>query len=107
MAITNGYTTRNQIKAALRIGTADTIDDDLIDNCAGAASRLIDGYCNRKFWAAGSATSRVFQAEDSFFCSVDDFSGTAITLQMPLNYLHADIMNKLLKAQLMELQQEL
>jgi hypothetical protein len=37
MAITNGYATRNQIKAALRIGTADNIDDDLIDNCAGAA----------------------------------------------------------------------
>ena len=85
MAIVNGYTTRNQIKAALRIGTADTIDDELIDNCAGAASRLIDGYCNRKFWVVGSATSRVFQAEDSFFCSVDDISGTAITLQTSTN----------------------
>jgi hypothetical protein len=81
MAITNGYTTRNQIKAALRIGTADTIDDELIDNCAGAASRLIDGYCNRKFWAVGSATARVYQADDSFYCSVDDISGTALTLQ--------------------------
>lgn len=81
MAITNGYATRNQIKAALRIGTADQIDDDLIDNCAGAASRLIDGYCNRKFWAVGSATARVYQADDSFYCSVDDISGTALTLQ--------------------------
>ena len=85
MAITNGYATRNQIKAALRIGTADTIDDELIDNCAGAASRLIDGYCNRKFWAVGSATARVFQAEDSFFCSIDDISGTALTLQTSTN----------------------
>ena len=85
MAITNGYATRNQIKAALRIGTADNIDDDLIDNCAGAASRLIDGFCNRKFWAVGSATARVFQAEDSFFCSIDDISGTAITLQTSTN----------------------
>jgi hypothetical protein len=82
---TNAYATTAQIKAALRIGTADSIDDVLIDNCAGAASRLIDGYCNRKFWVAGSATSRVFQAEDSFFCSVDDFSGTAITLQTSTN----------------------
>jgi hypothetical protein len=85
MAITNGYATRNQIKSALRIGTADTIDDELIDNCAGAASRLIDGFCNRKFWAVGSATVRVFQAEDSFFCSIDDISGTAITLQTSTN----------------------
>ena len=85
MAITNGYATRNQIKAALRIGTADNIDDDLIDNCAGAASRLIDGFCNRMFWAVGSATTRVYQAEVSFFCSIDDISGTAITLQTSTN----------------------
>jgi len=81
MTITNGYANRNQIKAALRIGTADTVDDDLIDNCAGAASRLIDGYCNRKFWAVGSATSRVYQAENEFYCNIDDISGTAITLK--------------------------
>jgi len=81
MAITNGYSTRNQIKAALRIGTADTIDDELIDNCAGAASRLIDGYCNRKFWSVGSATSRVYTAEDDYYCSIDDIAGTALTLK--------------------------
>jgi len=80
MTITNGYATRNQVKAALRIGTADTIDDDLIDNCVGAASRLIDGYCNRRFWSAGT-TTRVYQAEDSFYCSIDDIAGTAITLK--------------------------
>jgi hypothetical protein len=81
MTITNGYATRNQVKAALRIGTADTIDDDLIDNCVGAASRLIDGYCNRRFWQSGTAEARVFQAEDSFYCSIDDIAGTAITLK--------------------------
>jgi len=80
MIITKGYATRNQVKAALRIGTADTLDDDLIDNCVGAASRLIDGYCNRKFWQSGTA-SRVYQAEDSFYCSIDDIAGTAITLK--------------------------
>lgn len=85
MAITNGYTTRNQIKAALRIGTADIIDDELIDNCAGAASRLIDGYCNRKFWRTGTAESRLFTAEDSFYCSIDDVAGTAITVQTSNN----------------------
>ena len=81
MAITNGYATRNQIKAALRIGTADTQDDDLIDNCAGAASRLIDGYANRQFWAYGSATVRVFTAADSYVCEIDDIASTAITLK--------------------------
>ena len=81
MPITNGYATRNQVKAALRIGTADTLDDDLIDNCVGAASRLIDGYCNRRFWQSGTAEARVFQAEDSFYCSIDDIAGTALTLR--------------------------
>ena len=81
MSITNGYATRNQVKAALRIGTADTLDDDLIDNCVGAASRLIDGYCNRRFWQSGTAEARVFQAEDSFYCSIDDIAGTALTLK--------------------------
>jgi hypothetical protein len=81
MTITNGYATRNQVKAALRIGTADTLDDDLIDNCVGAASRLIDGYCNRRFWQSGTAEARIFQAEDSFYCSIDDIAGTALTLK--------------------------
>ena len=81
MTITNGYATRNQVKAALRIGTADVIDDDLIDNCVGAASRLIDGYCNRRFWQTGTAEARVYQAEDSFYCSIDDIAGTALTLK--------------------------
>jgi len=81
MPITNGYATRNQVKAALRIGTADTLDDDLIDNCVAAASRLIDGYCNRRFWQSGTAEARIFQAEDSFYCSIDDIAGTALTLK--------------------------
>lgn len=79
--INQGYATRNQVKAALRIETADTLDDDLIDNCVGAASRLIDGYCNRRFWQSGTAETRVYQAEDSFYCSIDDIAGTALTLR--------------------------
>jgi hypothetical protein len=81
MTINQGYATRNQVKAALRIGVGDTLDDDLIDNCVGAASRLIDGYCNRRFWQTGTAEARVYQAEDSFYCSIDDIAGTALTLK--------------------------
>jgi hypothetical protein len=79
--INQGYATRNQVKAALRISVGDTLDDDLIDNCVGAASRLIDGYCNRRFWQTGTAETRVYQAEDSFYCSIDDIAGTALTLR--------------------------
>ena len=81
MALVNSYATRNQVKAALRIGTADTQDDELLDNCAGAASRLIDGYANRAFWVVGTATSRVFSAGSDFVCQVDDMSSTAITVR--------------------------
>jgi len=77
MPITNGYATRNQVKAALRIGTADTADDELIDNCTEAASRLIDGYANRQFWAVGSATTRIYTAENEFYCNIDDVYSTA------------------------------
>ena len=79
--MTTNYATRNQIKAALRIGTADTIDDELIDNCAGAASRLIDGYCNRRFWSNGTAETRTYTAGNEFVCQIDDIAGTAITLK--------------------------
>jgi len=85
MAITNGYATRNEVKAALRIGTADTQDDTLIDNCAGAASRLIDGYANRQFWQYGSATTRLFTAYDEFVLQIDDIASTAITVQSSTN----------------------
>ena len=76
MAITNGYCTLPELKSTLRIGVADTQDDAMLENCIGAASRLIDGYCSRQFWAAGSATPRVFQANTEFVCDVDDFFTT-------------------------------
>jgi hypothetical protein len=76
MAITNGYCTLAEVKAALRIGTADTVDDALLENCVGAASRLIDGYCNRQFWAVSSATPRVFQANNEYWTDCDDFYTT-------------------------------
>ena len=76
MPITNGYATRAEVKAALRIGTADTADDTLIDSATEAASRLIDGYCNRQFWAYRSATVRVYQANTEYVCDIDDIYTT-------------------------------
>jgi hypothetical protein len=76
MTITNGYATRAEVKAALRIGAADTADDALIDSATEAASRLIDGYCNRQFWAYSSATVRVYQANTEYVCDIDDIYTT-------------------------------
>jgi hypothetical protein len=69
MAITNGYATLAQVKAALRI--TDSVDDSLLEMAIESASRLIDGYTYRYFYNAGTAT-RDFIAEDSFLTLIDD-----------------------------------
>lgn len=78
MALTNAYTTLNTVKAALRI--TDNVDDTLIENAINTASRMIDGYCQRQFYNAGTA-SRVFAASEELYVDIDDLAGTAITLQ--------------------------
>ena len=78
MAITNGYATLAQVKAALRI--ADTVDDSLLEMAIESASRAIDGHAARYFYSSGTA-SRVYAADDSFIVQTDDIAGTAIVLQ--------------------------
>lgn len=50
MPITNGYVTLAELKAWLTI--TDTTDDTLLENAATTASRLVDTYCRRRFYAA-------------------------------------------------------
>ena len=71
MAITNGYATLTDVKAALRIPVSDTVDDSLLETSIEAASREIDGYCERVFYNAGTAT-RVYVPTDPFLVDVDD-----------------------------------
>jgi len=82
MAITNGYATLAQVKAALRI--TDSTEDALLELAIEAASRAIDGNTSRNFYNAGTAT-RYFTAEDDFVLQTDDLAGTAITLQTANN----------------------
>lgn len=79
MALTNAYCTLAEVKAALRIPVADTTDDALIENSINSASRLIDNYCEREFYQAGTAT-RYYAAANELVVEVDDLAGTAITL---------------------------
>ena len=71
MAISNGYATLAQIKAALRIPSGDAVDDALLEMAVESASRLIDGYCGRTFIAAGTAT-RYFHTHDPYVVQIDD-----------------------------------
>lgn len=48
MAITDGYCTLAEVKAALRI--SDSNDDTLLENAIEGASRRIDGYTGRFFY---------------------------------------------------------
>lgn len=70
MAVTNGYCTLADVKAALRI--TDTIDDALLENSINSASRMIDQYCNRYFYSTSANEVRYYQANDGFICWIDD-----------------------------------
>lgn len=69
MAITNGYCTLNEIKAASRI--TDNVDDALLELSVESASRQIDRACDRIFYNAGTAT-RVFLPTDPYLTEIDD-----------------------------------
>jgi hypothetical protein len=71
MAITNGYCTLAQIKAAIRL--TDALDDTLLEMAVESASRMIDAECDRNFYASGTAT-RDFQPNDEYTVDVDDLS---------------------------------
>jgi hypothetical protein len=77
LAITNGYATLTQVKAALRI--TDSVDDTLLEMAIESASRAIDGHAGRYFYSSGTAT-RIYSADDALVCQIDDLAGTAITL---------------------------
>jgi len=78
LAITNGYATLVQVKAAMRI--TDSFDDTLLEMAIESASRAIDGFAMRSFYSFGTAT-RYYAADDSYIVQTDDIAGTAITLQ--------------------------
>lgn len=69
MAITNGYSTLAQVKAALRI--TDSVDDSLLEMAIESASRAIDQYTNRNFYNAGTAV-RYYAPSDSLNVMIDD-----------------------------------
>lgn len=78
MAITNGYATLSEVKAAARI--SDTVDDALLETSVETASRMVDEYCERRFFTNGTET-RTYTPEAFYTLDVDDIAGTAITLK--------------------------
>jgi hypothetical protein len=68
MAITNGYCTLAELKAALRV--ADSIDDSLLELAIESASREIDGYCERVFYSTSG--TRVYAPTNVYYMNTDD-----------------------------------
>jgi hypothetical protein len=69
MAITNGYCTLQELKDVLRI--TDSVDDSLLETSIEAASRQIDGYCERFFYRDEEEV-RFFVARNSYEVETDD-----------------------------------
>lgn len=76
MAITNGYCTLAEVKAALKIDSGDTSVDALLERSVEVASRRIDGDTSRRFYADAAATARIYAAERNEVLFVDDISST-------------------------------
>ena len=75
MTIVNGYCTLAQLRSELgSYASGDTDDDSKLEMSIEAASRQIDGYCGRRFWADGTVKTREYYAENHRSCEVDDIS---------------------------------
>jgi len=77
MAIINGYTTLEALRGRLGNG-GNTVPDDRLEQHIEAASREIDGLCNRRFYPV--TEQRVFTAEWPDLLLIDDLT-TLTTLQ--------------------------
>lgn len=81
MAITNGYCTLSEIKAALRL--TDSNDDALLENAIEGASRRIDGYCGRFFYQK-QATVDLF-TRFPYVVQIPELASSQITLSTDNN----------------------
>lgn len=78
MAITNGYATLDELKHQLDV--QDVFDDTILEQNIEAASRQIDGWCGRSFYAATNQT-RYFTADMSLTLFLDDDLVSVTTLK--------------------------
>jgi len=72
MAITNGYCALSELKAFVNI--ADSNDDAELEDAVNSASRQIDAYCGRKFYADGGTSAKVYRSTNPYKVTVDDIS---------------------------------
>ena len=83
MAITNGYCTLAEVKAALRI--TDTVDDTLLENAIEGTSRRIDGYCGRWFYKTASTAVTMFPFNEYLLRFPNDVANSTVTIKTDTN----------------------
>lgn len=76
MTITNGYADLPSLKQWLKINADDAQDDPILERAIETASRSIDRYTARRFYADTVATPRVFNPASGFLVYIDDVSTT-------------------------------
>ena len=90
MSLVNPYCSLAEVKASLRIPTSDTVDDALLLTAINAASRQIDGICERRFYSESG--TRVYVPDSSVLVETDDLisittlktsSGNGFTVTIP------------------------
>lgn len=80
MAITNGYCTLAELKAALRI--TDSTDDTLLENAIESASRRIDGYTGRFFYVTSQTAVPMYPYNEYLIIFGRDVSSTSVTIKI-------------------------
>ena len=80
MAITNGYCTLAEVKAALRL--TDSVDDTLLENSIEGASRRIDGYCGRWFYKTASTAVPIYPYDEYLCVFPADLPSTSVTIKL-------------------------
>jgi hypothetical protein len=70
VSLVNAYCTLADVKTALRIPAADTVDDAMLTMAINSASRQIDGVADRVFYS--TTTVRDYVPESSILCMTDD-----------------------------------
>ena len=80
MAITNGYCTLAEVKAALRL--TDNVDDTLLENAIESASRRIDGYTGRFFYKTSQTAITMYPYNEYLLFFPADVATNSITIKI-------------------------
>lgn len=75
MSITNGYVDLAAFKIRCTLPAGGAHDDDA-ERAVEAASRMIDEYCNRRFYADSTVSARYYTADNPYVLWVDDLQTT-------------------------------